>query len=74
MINDNGQVQIIDFGLSKFDLMSGFTTGQPGDRNPRYCAPELLKQAKEEGVIRPTFESDVFGLSMTMLEVSFNVT
>jgi serine/threonine protein kinase len=69
MVDADGRAQIIDFGLSKFESMSGFTTAQLGDRNPRYCAPELLRQAKEEGVIKPTFESDVFGFSMTMLEV-----
>ena len=69
MINESGRVQIIDFGLSKFQYMSGFTTVQEGQRNPRYCAPELLRQERNEQVIKPTFESDVFGFAMTMLEV-----
>ena len=65
MINDQGRAQIIDFGLSKFESMAGFTTQQQGQRNTRYCAPELLRQV----VIRPTFESDVFGFAMTVLQV-----
>ena len=69
MINDEGRVQIIDFGLSKFESMAGFTTDQQGQRNPRYCAPELLRQARVEGVIKPTFESDIFSLAMTTLQV-----
>lgn len=65
MINDEGRAQIIDFGLSKLALLTGFTTQQQGQRNPRYCAPELLRQE----IIRPTFESDVYGFSMTVLQV-----
>ncbi|KAJ2929962.1 hypothetical protein H1R20_g7156, partial [Candolleomyces eurysporus] len=66
MINAQGRVQIIDFGLSKLESMTGFTTQQQGQRNPRYCAPELLRI---EGPIKPTFEADVFSLSMTMLQI-----
>jgi serine/threonine protein kinase len=69
MINESGRVQIIDFGLSKVHHMSGFTTTHEGQRTPRYCAPELLRQEKKEGVIKPTYQSDVFGFAMTMLEV-----
>ncbi|KAJ2919114.1 hypothetical protein MD484_g1291, partial [Candolleomyces efflorescens] len=69
MINENGRVQIIDFGLSKFQPMSGFTTTHEGHRCPRYCAPELLRQEQEEGFIKPTFESDVFGFAMAVLEI-----
>ena len=65
MINEEGHAQIIDFGLSGFDSLAGFTTQQQGQRNPRYCAPELLRQV----VIKPTFESDVYGFSMTVLQV-----
>ncbi|RXW21871.1 hypothetical protein EST38_g3957 [Candolleomyces aberdarensis] len=65
MINYEGHPQIIDFGLSKFESLVGFTTQQQGQRNTRYCAPELLRQT----VIKPTFESDVFGFSMTVLQI-----
>jgi serine/threonine protein kinase len=65
MINDEGRSQIIDFGLSKLASLAGFTTQQRGQRYARYCAPELLRQ----DTIRPTFESDVYGFSMTVLQV-----
>ena len=70
MITGDGRVQIIDFGLGKIESVTGFTTEQQGQRNPRYCAPELLRQEESEGSIRPTFEADIFGFTMTILQVS----
>lgn len=67
MINASGRVQIIDFGLSKLESMAGFTTQERGQRNPRYCAPELLKPGGDP--LRPTFETDIFSLGLTMLQV-----
>lgn len=36
----------------------------------RWTAPEMIEDAEESGLLRPTFESDVYSLASVMYEVS----
>ena len=65
MIDDEGYVKLIDFGLSRFIDSEGDLTTATGF-STRWCAPELLCS----GNGRPTKASDVYALASTALEVS----
>ena len=64
MIDDEGHVKLIDFGLSRFiDSEEGLTTAT--GFSARWCAPELF--ISESG--RTTKASDVYAFASTGLEV-----
>ena len=66
MINDEGHVKLVDFGLSKLiDLEEDLDTGS----SIRWCAPELLCSGNGE----TTKASDVYAFASTALEVSLSL-
>ena len=70
-MNDQHEVRITDFGLSRILGESGFTTKSVGGTY-RWMAPELLAP---EGEVVPqvTVASDVWAFGMTVLEVRLSV-
>jgi serine/threonine protein kinase len=69
MVTTNGTVQLIDFGLSRIVGVNNFATLTI--RNSRYSAPELMPVTEYAHgmIVSPTYQTDVFSFSMTMLEV-----
>ena len=63
MIDDEGHVKLIDFGVSRLIDSEGLTTATGGS-STRWCAPELLRSGKT------TKASDVYAFASTALEVS----
>jgi serine/threonine protein kinase len=64
LIDDDGRVSLIDFGLSRILKISGFTTKISG--TIRYMAVELLEA---EDVAKVTAPTDVWAFAMTVIEV-----
>ena len=65
LVDDEGRVKVVDFGLAKRLVDSAFTsnttTGMPG--TPLFMAPELM------GGGRPTFKADIYSLAATMFRM-----
>lgn len=71
LIDDNGQVKVADFGLSRILKTSGFTT-KTASGTLRWMALELYETSEgeeEESAPRVTMEADVWALAMTIVEV-----
>jgi len=66
-VTDNGVAQLNDFGMSQLMDVKGFTTKIM--RNVRFSAPELMPITEQKSDIHPTFETDIFGLAMLLLQV-----
>ena len=66
-MNDEHEVRIADFGLSRILGEPGFTTKSVGGTY-RWMAPELLAPG-EESVPQVTMASDVWAFGMTVIEV-----
>jgi len=60
MIDEQGTVKLIDFGLSRILGMSGFTTNL--NLNHEYVAPELVPLDPSNTSVQPTTMSDIFSL------------
>jgi serine/threonine protein kinase len=71
LVNDNNEASLIDMGLSRVLLQSGFTTGVVSV-TIRYAAFELIggyNGEEDEEISRVTEATDVWGFSMTVVEV-----
>ena len=71
LINDIGEASLTDFGLSRILEKSGYTT-TTASGTLRYMAHELYSifEGADEGFIpRVTEATDVWGFSMTVVEV-----
>jgi len=76
LIDDNGEVRLTDFGLSRILQTSGFTT-KTASGTLRYMAPELVEiceesaeeEEEEESAPRVTVGTDVWAFGMTVTEV-----
>jgi len=70
LINDQGEANITDFGLSRILEVSGFTT-KTAAGTYRYMAPELYSVCEEEDADAPrvTVATDVWAFSMTVVEI-----
>lgn len=68
MISDDLRAQITDFGIARIVDVIGFTTVI--NRNVRFAAPELMPIRMHSQPIRPTFESDIYSLSLLFLQVT----
>ncbi|KAF9449352.1 kinase-like protein [Macrolepiota fuliginosa MF-IS2] len=67
-VDHDGVVKLIDFGFSKLEYCSGFTTGSYSGLSLRFTAPEVI--IPPGGLpSRPTFKSDIYSFSMCMLQV-----
>jgi hypothetical protein len=66
-VTDNGVAQLNDFGMSQLMDVRGFTTKIM--RNIRFSAPELMPITEQKSDIHPTFQTDIFGLAMLLLQV-----
>jgi len=67
LVNDEHEVRIADFGLSRILGEPGFTTKSVGGTY-RWMAPELLAPG-EESVPQVTMASDVWAFGMTVIEI-----
>ena len=68
MIDDEGHVKLIDFGLSRLIGSEAGLTPSTGS-STRWCAPELLCY----GHSRTTKASDVYAFASTALEVGLQL-
>lgn len=69
LIGDRGEAILSDYGLSCVLEMSGFTTKMQS-ATWRYTAPELLLASEDGGYSpRVTKATDLWSLSMTIIEV-----
>jgi len=66
LISDDGSPRLCDFGQSKLVEISGFTATKLAG-SARYQAPELLPP--DESTPKLTLETDIYGFSMTSLEI-----
>jgi hypothetical protein len=66
-VTDSGVAQLNDFGMSQLLGVQGFTTKVM--RNVRFSAPELMPITEVTSDVHPTFQSDIFGLAMLLLQV-----
>ncbi|TFK22514.1 kinase-like protein [Coprinopsis marcescibilis] len=65
-VRASGVVALVDFGLSR--VSSGESNHKTiSNLNPRFAAPEILMNADEH--FWPTKESDIYTLSMTVLQI-----
>lgn len=73
LINDEGEAQLADFGLSSLgDGIAGTSSSLLNSAgNPRWLAPELMFPDLFNGSGKTTRETDVYAFGMTALEVSF---
>ena len=74
LVNDKGDAQLADFGLSSVgnigEGFSGSLSGSAATGNPRWLAPELMIPIHSDASRTTSFESDVYAFGMTALEVS----
>jgi len=67
VVTDSGVAQLNDFGMSQLLDIQGFTTKVM--RNIRFSAPELMPITEAASDVHPTFQSDIFGLAMLLLQL-----
>ncbi|KLO08214.1 kinase-like protein, partial [Schizopora paradoxa] len=71
MVNDEGSVQLADFGLATVESVRATVTGSMSSSagNPRWLAPELMFPEMFGGGGKSTRESDAYSFGMTALEL-----
>jgi len=68
LINDIGDANLCDYGLSRILEVSGFTT-KTQSATWRYVAPELFQLDEGKGDPRVTVETDSWAFAMTVIEI-----
>lgn len=65
MVNTQGVVKLIDFGISKIEHFDATQRDKPSFGKLRYCAPEIFKGEKH------STQTDLYSLGISLLEVAF---
>lgn len=68
LVNDKNEASLTDFGLSRVQNISGFTT-KTGSGTTRWQAYELLAPCEGDTIPRVTKATDVWAFAMTVVEV-----